>query len=83
MNSELFFVKMTSGHLLEFWLVHDVYEERPEEGGRLAAASLGNADDVPPAQRRRNGHRLNRRWLGKFALPKVNLFLLLLFTIEN
>ncbi len=55
--------------LLEFRLVHNVDEERPEEGGRLAAAGLRDADDVAAAQRRGNRHRLDGCRLRELALP--------------
>jgi len=44
---------------LERRLVHDVHDHRPQEGGRLARARLGDADDVAARQRRRNRLRLS------------------------
>ena len=56
--------------LLEFRLVHNMDEEGPEEGGRLAAARLRDADDVAAAQRRGNRHRLDGCRLRELALPE-------------
>lgn len=36
--------------LLQLLLVHDVHQHRPDEGGRLAAARFGDANDVSAAQ---------------------------------
>src|SRR2546426_8411826 len=51
-------------------LLHEALEDREEEGGGLAGAGLGGADDVPPDEDRGDRLPLDRRW--SFVADRVD-----------